>query len=88
MYKRQGLDGFQNVCSYIIYAEVCPWIGRFEQSVGRVERSGQKETISIYLIVPKGTIAVKLRNDLLRKEEQANEAVRDAKTLTRELLGL
>jgi len=83
-----GLDGFQHVCSYAIFAEVFPHPGGFEQAVGRLERSGQTEAVNIYIIVPKGTVAVKLRNDLLRKEEDANAAVRDKKTLMADLMGI
>lgn len=82
-----GLDGFQHVCSYAIFAEVYPHPGGFEQAIGRIERSGQTETVNIYLMVPKGTISVKLRNDLCRKESNANEAVRDKKTLIADMLG-
>ena len=82
-----GIDGWQKVCSYIIFVEVCPFPGAFEQAVGRLERSGQTETVNVYLLVPSGTISVKLRNDLIRKEGDANQAVRDKKTLLAEMLG-
>ena len=82
-----GIDGWQKVCSYIIFVEVCPFPGAFEQAVGRLERSGQTETVNVYLLVPTGTISVKLRNDLIRKEGDANQAVRDKKTLLAEMLG-
>ena len=82
-----GIDGFQDVCSYIIFAEIYPHPGGFEQAIGRLERSGQTESVNVFLLVPRGTIAVKLRNDLCRKESNANEAVRDKKTLISEMLG-
>lgn len=82
-----GLDGFQKVCSYAVFVEVCPWPGRFEQAIGRLERSGQTESVTIYLLVPRGTVAVKLRNDLCKKESDAHDAVRDKTTLMADLLG-
>jgi SNF2 family DNA or RNA helicase len=82
-----GLDGFQQVCSYAIFADICPHPGAFDQAVSRIDRSGQTETINIYLLVPTGTVAVKLRNDLCRKESNANEVVQDKKALISELLG-
>lgn len=82
-----GLDGFQHVCSYVTFAEVYSSPGGFEQAVGRVERSGQTETINIYLLVPTRTIAVKLRDNLLRKEQDMNAVVRDKKALIADLLG-
>lgn len=83
-----GLDGFQHVCSYAVFVEVCPWTGRMEQAIARLERSGQMETTNIYIMVPKKTIAVKLRNDLVRKEALANQVVCDKKTLLEDLMGL
>ncbi|WP_019865187.1 SNF2-related protein [Methylovulum miyakonense] len=82
-----GLDGFQHVCSYAIFADICPHPGAFDQAVSRLDRSGQTETTNIYLLVPTGTVAVKLRNDLCRKESNANEVVQDKKALISELLG-
>jgi hypothetical protein len=82
-----GIDGFQHVCSYAVFAEIYPHPGGFEQAVGRLERSGQTEAVNIFLLVPHGTIAVKLRNDLCRKESNANAAVRDKKTLIADMLG-
>lgn len=82
-----GIDGFQSVCSYMIFTEIFPYPGGFEQAVGRLERSGQTESVNVFLLVPKGTIAIKLRNDLCRKEADANAAVRDKKTLISEMLG-
>lgn len=80
-----GIDGWQTVCSYIVFAEVCPFPGAFEQSIGRLERSGQTETVNVFLFVPTNTIAVKLRNDLIKKEWNANKAVRDKKQLLSEM---
>jgi len=82
-----GLDGFQHVCSYVIFADICPHPGDFDQAVARVDRSGQTETPTVYLLVPKGTVAVKLRNDLCRKESNANKVIQDPKVLVAELLG-
>lgn len=82
-----GIDGFQTVCSYMVFAEVFPHPGGFEQAIGRLERSGQTESTSVFLLVPKGTIAVKLRNDLCRKEENANHAIKDKKKMIADWLG-
>lgn len=82
-----GLDGFQHVCSYAVFAEICPHPGIFEQAIGRLERSGQTESVNVFLLVPIGTVAVKLRNDLCRKEEWANQVVQDKKTLIADMLG-
>lgn len=83
-----GLDGFQHVCSYAIFADMCPHPGKFAQAVSRLDRSGQTETVNVYLLVPTGTIAVKLRNDLCRKEGAINQVVKDKKDLISEMLGV
>jgi len=83
-----GVDGFQAVCSRVIFAEICTVPGAFLQAVDRLHRTGQKmETVNIYLLVVKGTISVKLRNNLARKEADGNKVTRDKKTLLAELTG-
>jgi SNF2 family DNA or RNA helicase len=83
-----GLDGLQAVCSHVIFAEGVTTPGLFEQAVSRLHRSGQhSETVNIYLLTALGTVAVRRRNDLLRKEGEANAVVRDAKGLLNDLLG-
>ena len=65
-----------------------PHPGALEQAVGRLHRTGQKsETINVYLFTPLQTVAVKLRNDMVKKEQTANTAVRDAKVLLGGLMG-
>jgi SNF2 family DNA or RNA helicase len=82
------VDGFQHVCSHVIYAEVCPIPGVFQQSIDRLHRTGQQaESVNIYILVALKTIAVKLRNDLTRRDSQANSVVRDKRTLLADLLG-
>lgn len=83
-----GVDGLQAVCSHVVFAESVTTPGLFEQAISRLHRSGQKaQTINIYLLTALSTVAVKRRNDLLRKEHEANQVVRDTKTLLSELLG-
>jgi SNF2 family DNA or RNA helicase len=83
----EGLDGLQYVSSHVVFAEVCPHPGAYEQAVSRLERSGQTESVNVYILVPKGTIAVKLKKDLLRKDYLTNEVIKDKKVLLRELRG-
>lgn len=83
-----GVDGFQHVCSHAIYAEVCPIPGVFQQSIDRLHRTGQgAESVNIYVLVALKTIAVKLRNDLTRRDQEANKVVRDRRTLLADLIG-
>ena len=83
-----GVDGFQDVSSYVIFAEVCPFVGIFDQAISRLHRTGQKaESVNVYMLIPTGTIAVKLRNDLLRKDMQQELTVRDKRTILNNLMG-
>jgi len=83
-----GVDGFQDVCSHAVYAEVCPWVGTFTQSIDRLHRSGQKaESVTAYVLVAIGTIAVKLRNDLLTADRQQESAMVDGRKVLQDLMG-
>jgi len=82
-----GVDGFQTVSSHAVYPEVCPWPGVFQQSVDRLHRGGQNEVVNVYMFVPMGTIAVKLRNDLIKKDREQEMAMRDGRTILKDLYG-
>jgi hypothetical protein len=84
-----GVDGFQAVSSHVIFAEVCPFPGVFQQAIDRLHRTGQQaESVNVYLLVPENTIAVKLRNDLIRKDYQQELAVQDKRTVLQALMGV
>lgn len=82
-----GVDGLQTVCSDAVYAEIPTVPGVWGQSMDRLYRIGQQSTVNVYLLVPLRTIAVKLRNNLISKEDTANQVVRDKKRLLADLLG-
>ena len=83
-----GVDGFQHVCSHVVFAEVCPFPGLMQQSVDRLHRTGQAaNSVNVYLLIPTGTIAVKLRNDLVRKDAQQELVVKDGRTVLYNLMG-
>ena len=84
-----GIDGWQKVCSHVTFVEMVSTPGLLEQAISRLHRSGQQhESVTVYFFVVKGTVSVKLRNNLVAKERDANEVVRDRKTLLADLLGL
>lgn len=83
-----GVDGLQHVASHVIFAEVCPFPGTFQQSIDRLHRTGQKSaSVNVYVLVPTGTIAVKLRNDLLKKDTQQEQVVADRRVTLHDLFG-
>lgn len=82
-----GLDGLQAVSSTAIFAEIPTVPGLFQQATDRLYRTGQTGTVNIYLMVVRGTIALRLRNNLVKKDREANEVIRDKRTLLGELMG-
>lgn len=82
-----GVDGLQAVCSHAVFAELSPIPGAFTQACDRLHRGGQVEPVNIYLLTASKTVAVKLRNELVKRDQEQNEVVRDARTLLADLLG-
>ena len=82
-----GIDGFQSICSHAIAMEMVTVPGYAAQWVSRINRGGQENPMTVYLVVPKGTVAVRLKRNLLEKEAVANQVIGDRKKLMRELLG-
>jgi SNF2 family DNA or RNA helicase len=82
-----GVDGFQHVCSHMAALELVSVPGLFDQWVSRLNRSGQKESVNIYIMSAVGTLSVQMRKNLLEKEETMNEVVMDKKKLLKTLLG-
>lgn len=81
-----GLN-FQYVCKYEIFAEPVGVPGLFKQAVDRVDRDGQLYIPEIKVIRALGTsFGASIRN-MLRKANEAQEVVRDPKSLFDQMLG-
>jgi SNF2 family DNA or RNA helicase len=80
-----GLN-LQSVCSDIVCVEPTTVPGQFDQATDRVHRSGQKEIVNVYVLVPNGTAFVKSVKDLTRKKLVVARVVSKA-TIIDELLG-
>ena len=52
----EGIDGLQDVCSNMAYAEVSGVPGRMMQSEDRLHRGGQRNSVSINYLLAPGTI--------------------------------
>lgn len=71
-----GLN-LQANCSHIVFYE-CPTSPKdAKQAIGRVDRHGQKEQVNAYFFRVMGTYADRNYKNLLKNEQQNNEAVRD-----------
>lgn len=80
-----GLN-FQSVCSEIICAEPTTVPGQFDQATDRAHRSGQKEVVNVYVLMPKGTLYVKAVRDMTKKRK-VNSSVVNRDFLMAELKG-
>jgi SNF2 family DNA or RNA helicase len=72
----------------MVFAEVCPFVGTFQQAVARLHRTGQKaESVNIYILVAQDTIAVTLRNTLIKKDEYQESVMKDKRAILSDLMG-
>jgi len=80
-----GLN-LQSVCHTVITVEPTQVPGEFQQAVDRVDRKGQKNKVTVYVLVAKGTIYAKTVVNMRRKEGEILQVVSKGK-LQAELLG-
>lgn len=79
-----GVDGFQHVCTDILYTEPPVTPAHWVQSLSRVHRSGQAKSVTVRMGVAKGTIQRHLINRLSEKEALVNPVQGSESYLTRE----
>lgn len=80
-----GLN-FQSVSYTGISAEPTTSPGDFDQGTDRIHRSGQVNSVNIYIMLPKNTLYVKLVQTMLRRKAETSGVVSKLQ-LERELLG-
>lgn len=86
-YRSGGVGlNLQGVCSEVIAAEPTTIPGFFDQSVDRVYRSGQRDVVNVYVLLPKGTVFVKAVYDMLKKRA-SNASVVSRDFIYKELMG-
>lgn len=64
----EGVDGCQHVCQDVLYAEPPITPSHFVQSLSRVHRDGQTQSVTVRLGVAKGTMQRHLVEQLTKKE--------------------
>lgn len=82
-----GVDGIQQVCSDVIYAETPTVAKDFWQSLGRIWRDGALRGIQCRIAVAQGTLQVRRLNQLLANEELVSNVQRSYADLRAEILG-
>ena len=81
-----GIDGLQHVCWNAVAVEPTTVDGLFEQWKSRLHRGGQRNPVTIYLLVATGTIFVKTVADMTRNH-RLNKSVVSVREMRDELLG-
>jgi SWI/SNF-related matrix-associated actin-dependent regulator 1 of chromatin subfamily A len=69
----EGIDGLQDVCSNMAYAEVSGVPGRMMQSEDRLHRGGQRNSVSINYLLAPGTIDEAFLTILDRRRATINQ---------------
>lgn len=67
-----GVDGLQDVCSDAFFAELPVTPRDFHQSVGRLKRTGQKNSVHVRIATAASTLQVRLQERFLQKDELVN----------------
>ena len=82
-----GVDGLQKVCSNMLILEL-PWRpSDLQQTIGRLDRSGQKNSPTITFMLSDETIDSEMW-DMLSAKEQVTEAVNKGVDITKQTSGL
>lgn len=82
-----GLEGFQKVCSNVIFFEPVTSPGEFDQATSRVLRSGQDKVVNVYIFNVLGTVFSKDIRTMLGRTEDLKTVVVSLGELMQELLG-
>lgn len=75
-----GLN-LQHVCSDVFWAELPTVPADFTQGVGRVDRDGQPNPVTVYMPVANGTIQASIHDALMDKDSINNRVVRSVQDL-------
>ena len=82
-----GVDGLQNVCSNMLIIEL-PWRpSDLTQTIGRLDRSGQKEAVTVSFMLSDQTVDEQMW-EMLSDKEQVAEAVNKGIDISRNKSGL
>jgi hypothetical protein len=83
----KGLDGLQTVCNHMMFIEPCQQPRDFHQTVGRLNRMGQKFRVMVMMAIANYTTQVRAFNNLLKNDDTVNQVVRNATELRQAIYG-
>lgn len=82
-----GVDGLQFVCSNMLFIEL-PGIAKdFHQTVGRLDRDGQKNPVNVMLAVANNTLQVRRMKALVANDELVGKVQPNIKDLRESIFG-
>ena len=82
-----GVDGLQNICSNMLIIEL-PWRpSDLTQTIGRLDRSGQTEAVTVSFMLSDQTVDEQMF-EMLSSKEQVAEAVNKGIDISRQKSGL
>lgn len=84
----KGLDGLQNVCHHMIFAEPCQQPRDFHQAVARLHRMGQRFRVHVMLAIANKTVQVRGFGNLLKNDSLVNQVIRNAVDLRNAIFGI
>ena len=74
-----GVDGLQNVCDTVIFAEMSYVPGQIHQAIDRCHRIGQKNPVLVQFLVLEGSIDEDIAKTVSRKEKIIKQIVKPTK---------
>ena len=74
-----GIDGLQNVCDTVIFAEMSWTPGQIHQAVGRCHRIGQNNPVLVQFLIVEGSIDEDIAATVASKEEVIKQLVKPTK---------
>lgn len=82
-----GVDGLQDVCQDMLFAELPMTPRDFHQAVGRLKRTGQRGSVHVRIATAANTLQIRLQERFLQKDELVNVVQLSYKDLRAAIFG-
>ena len=70
-----GIDGLQGVCHHMVFAHVPEDLELYRQTVGRLKRPGQQQTVYVHRLYAPGTVEERVLREVLPRKAAVAERV-------------
>ncbi len=75
----EAVDGFQQVCAHVVFAEIDWSHGSMKQAVARLHRIGQIKSVQVVYLLAAGTLEARISDVLERKDYVISQLIRPEK---------